>query len=68
MANPSWRQIQAVAADYVNGKFTFTELGADPAAPAANYVILYAKDNGSGKTGLYARFATGAVQQVALQP
>lgn len=45
-----------------------SELSADPPAPAANQVVIYAKDNGSGKTGLYARFATGAVQLVALEP
>jgi hypothetical protein len=40
----------------------------EPSAPPANCVFLYAKDNGSGKTGVYARFPTGAVQQVALEP
>lgn len=39
-----------------------------PAAPAANEVVLYAEDNGSGKTRLMARFATGAAQQVAIEP
>jgi tRNA A37 threonylcarbamoyladenosine biosynthesis protein TsaE len=39
-----------------------------PAAPAANHVILFAEDNGSGKTRLMARFATGAAQQVAIEP
>ena len=53
-----------VAARHMN----YSELAADPAAPAADTVRVYAKDNGSGKTGLYARFATGAVQQIAIQP
>jgi hypothetical protein len=44
------------------------ELADDPAAPAANKARLYAKDNGSGKTVVYARFATGAIQAVATQP
>lgn len=39
-----------------------------PAAPAANNVILYAVDNGSGKTQLMALFSSGAAQQVAIQP
>jgi len=39
-----------------------------PSAPAANSVVLYAEDNGSGKTRLMARFATGAAQQVAIEP
>lgn len=40
----------------------------DPAAPAANTGILYFRDNGSGKTQLCVRFATGAIQVVATQP
>jgi hypothetical protein len=44
-----------------------TEMTA-PAAPAANQVRIYAEDNGSGKTRLMARFATGAAQQIAIEP
>jgi hypothetical protein len=44
-----------------------TEMTA-PAAPAANSVRIYAEDNGSGKTRLMARFATGAAQQLAIEP
>jgi hypothetical protein len=39
-----------------------------PAAPAANGVRIYAVDNGSGKTQLMAIFATGAAQQIAIEP
>ena len=39
-----------------------------PAAPAANKVRVYSQDNGSGKTQLMARFATGAAVQVAIEP
>jgi hypothetical protein len=39
-----------------------------PAAPAANNVVIYAEDNGAGKTRLMARFATGAAQQIAIEP
>jgi hypothetical protein len=39
-----------------------------PAAPAANRVRIYAVDNGSGKTQLMALFATGAAQQIAIEP
>jgi hypothetical protein len=63
--------VAATAADQVRiatKHFELDELSADPAAPAANRVRFYAKDNGAGKTGLYARFNTGAVQQVALEP
>lgn len=45
----------------------FTEMTA-PAAPAANKVILFAQDNGAGKTQLMALFASGAAQQVAIEP
>jgi hypothetical protein len=46
---------------------TLTEQTA-PGAPAANQVTIYAVDNGSGKTQLMALFATGAAQQLAIQP
>lgn len=39
-----------------------------PAAGAANTVRIYAVDNGSGKTQLMALFATGAAQQIAIEP
>ena len=39
-----------------------------PSAPATNGVYIYAEDNGSGKTRLMARFATGAAQQIAIEP
>jgi hypothetical protein len=39
-----------------------------PAAPATNGVYIYAEDNGGGKTRLMARFATGAAQQIAIEP
>jgi hypothetical protein len=39
-----------------------------PAAPATNSVRIYAEDNGAGKTRLMARFATGAAQQIAIEP
>ena len=39
-----------------------------PAAPATNNVRIYAEDNGSGKTRLMARFATGSAVQIAIEP
>lgn len=39
-----------------------------PAAPAANTVRIYAEDNGSGKTRLMAKFATGSAVQIAIEP
>ena len=50
------------------GAFEFTELGADPAAPSTNHGYLFAKDNGSGKTQIVARFPTGATQVIATEP
>jgi hypothetical protein len=45
----------------------YTEMTA-PAAGAADTVRIYAEDNGSGKTRLMALFASGAAQQIAIQP
>ena len=45
----------------------FTEMTA-PSAPAANKVILFAQDNGAGKTQLMALFASGAAQVLATEP
>lgn len=47
--------------------FQMTEMVA-PAAPAVDRVRIYAEDNGAGKTRLMARFATGAAQQIAIEP
>ena len=44
-----------------------TEMTA-PSAPSGNSVYIYAEDNGSGKTRLMALFASGAAQQIAIQP
>lgn len=44
------------------------ELSADPDAPGTNRVRIYAVDNGSAKTRLAARFATGAVQEIDVEP
>jgi len=39
-----------------------------PTAPPTNSVRIYAEDNGSGKTRLMALFASGAAQQIAIEP
>jgi predicted ATPase len=49
------------------GALSFIEQTA-PSAPAANGVYIYAEDNGAGKTRLMAKFATGAAQQIAIEP
>jgi hypothetical protein len=50
------------------GALELPEWAAAPAAPATNSVRIYAEDNGSGKTRLMARFATGAAVQIAIEP
>lgn len=45
---------------------TLTQMTA-PDAPGASNVVIYAVDNG-GKTELCARFPSGAVQQIAIEP
>jgi len=56
-----------VAGSGTGAAMQFVEMTA-PAAPAADEVRIYAEDNGSGKTRLMARFATGAAQQIAIEP
>jgi hypothetical protein len=56
-----------IADNVVESDLVFTEETA-PAAPAANKCVLFLRDNGSGKTQLCARFPTGAIQQVAIEP
>jgi hypothetical protein len=52
---------------YFHDRLLYTERS-DPAAPAANQAVVYARDNGSGKTQLCVRFNTGAIQVLATQP
>ena len=59
-ANETW-------AVYGAGHMLFWEMTA-PAAPGANRAHLYLEDNGAGKSRLMVKFATGAAQQVAIQP
>lgn len=49
------------------GALQFTEMSA-PSAPSANNAVIYAEDNGSGKTRLMVRFASGASQQISIEP
>jgi hypothetical protein len=50
-----------------NNTLKLAERTSDPAAPAVDECLLYLKDN-AGKSTLYARFNTGAIQTVAAQP
>lgn len=60
-------RLSAASDGSAGASFELREMTA-PSAPAANFVRLYAQDNGAGKTQLMARFATGAAQQVAIEP
>ena len=53
--------------DIEDGAFSLLEM-TSPGAPAANKVVMFAEDDGAGKTRLMARFNTGATQQLAIQP
>ncbi len=53
-----------MAANIITG----SEQASSPAAPPSNGFRIFAKDNGAGKTAIYARFATGADQQIAIEP
>lgn len=75
--NARLRQLRSVLAGfnrveggtYLEDQFLeLEELAADPDAPAADRVRLYAIDSGAGKTVLKARFNTGAIQTIATEP
>ena len=57
----------AARLDIGAGAMRYAEMTA-PSAPAANSVVVFARDNGAGKTELCARFNTGAIQVIAAQP
>lgn len=67
-------QILTVAKTIINtaadgtGYIEMREQSSDPAAPVANQARIFFKDNGSSKTQLCVRFATGAVQVLATEP
>lgn len=50
------------------GMIQLQEVASAPSAPAADNVIIYAIDNGSGKTQLMALFSSGAAQEIAIAP
>ena len=58
----AYRQTQATEG------WELREVVAAPSAPASNRAVLFARDNGSGKTQIAARFPSGAVQTVATEP
>jgi hypothetical protein len=51
---------------FPGGALQLTEMTA-PSAPSANNARVYAEDDGTGKTRLMVRFATGAAQQLAIE-
>lgn len=66
IANTAVVKITSTAVEMMQ-KILMTEQ-TEPAAPAANQGVLFLVDNGSGKTALKIRFATGASQQIAIEP
>ena len=69
-AEPILQLLDATTGDIAGLEYKFAEIheSTDVSAPAANKVRLFARDNGSGKTQLCARFPTGAVQVIATEP
>lgn len=53
--------------EYLSGFVSLGEIS-DPAAPGADTARLFVRDNGSGKSQLCIRFATGAVQVISTEP
>lgn len=51
----------------VTSMLSLPEVGSAPAG-VANRAIVFAEDNGSGKTRLMVQFGTGAAQQLAIEP
>lgn len=66
--NPSTQAPGLVAGNTVDasGRVTMPET-TDPSAPASDKGVVYMRDSG-GKTQLVARFPSGAVQQLAIEP
>ncbi len=60
--------IQLICGDGTTGAFLSGVEQTAPAAPAANGYRIFAQDNGGGKTQLMVIFASGAAQQIAIQP
>jgi len=50
------------------GYIDMPEQSSAPSAPPSDYGRIYCVDNGSGKTKLMVIFATGAAQQIAIEP
>lgn len=51
-----------------NAYIQYTEQTTQPSSAATNSVRVFAEDNGSGKTRLMAKFATGSAVQIAIEP
>ena len=69
-----WLRVNLVSGGLaVTGSISATDYiaGAEqtpPSAPAANGYRIFAQDNGAGKTQLMVIFASGAAQQIAIEP
>lgn len=65
-AATNWGLYVAGNNSYMAGSLVMAEMTA-PDAPAANTLVLYAVDNGAGKTQLMVRFPSGVAQQIAIE-
>lgn len=72
-STPTFTGLNLSGSGVISGNLTVSGYlqGAEMTAPgsaAANGYRIYAEDNGSGKTRLMVKFATGAAQQIAIEP
>lgn len=67
-SNPNGYKLAVTGNVGVTGGYIAGEEQTAPAAPAANGYRIFAQDNGAGKTQLMVLFASGAAQQIAIEP
>jgi hypothetical protein len=65
-----FRDANGLAKGYFDGNTGAIEISEQtaPSAPASDKAVIFARDNGSGKTQLCVRFTTGAIQVIATEP
>jgi hypothetical protein len=61
------RTVHAPGSVFIGGNLAFPELATPPTA-IAGMALVFAEDNGSGKTRLMVQFPTGSAQQLSIEP
>jgi hypothetical protein len=61
------RTVHAPGSVFIGGNLAFPELATPPTA-IAGLALVFAEDNGSGKTRLMVQFPTGSAQQLSIEP